>query len=260
MAKVIEYNDANEWATAVRICEALAIVGWDDRERVDAISRFNGDCWETFFVDGADEFRFRQGGWTKRKAGWVLINPEFHASPDFPDMPSKSWEEFAHCDFPAVACRNLPSQRNCQKQMPFVMGICGDFGPVSRCVESLKSELTAQLMRSMRPAEYGDALERFYLTLHCPHPGAKLSRQLKIGAWNSKQRAFYCDLFFDDAFASLTRARQQAYYIDNLNAAIDALESKFKKRSIDCDMGRFRAHVQAALVAWKRSGVGKARQ
>src|SRR5262245_46593327 len=65
LAKVIEYDDANEWNTAVRICEALAIVGWGDCERVDAISGFNGDCWETCFVNGADERRFRQGGWTK---------------------------------------------------------------------------------------------------------------------------------------------------------------------------------------------------
>jgi hypothetical protein len=260
LAKVVEYDDANEWVAAVRICEALAIVGWDDRERVDAISRFNGDCWETYFVNGADEYRFRHGSWTKRKAGWVLFNPEYYASPDFPDVPSKSWEDFAHHDFPAVACRNLPAQRNYQKQMPFVMGLCGDFDPVSRCVESLKSELLGQLMRSMRPAEYGDALERFYFTLHCPHPGATFSPHLKIGAWRSKQRAFDCELFFDDAFASLSLARQQAYFIDNLNAAIDALESKFKQRRIAYDIGRFRAHVSSALKAWQRSGGRKGRQ
>src|SRR5580765_3492783 len=75
LAKVIEYNEALEWAAAVRICEALAIVGWGDRERVDAVSGFNGDCWETYFVNGTDELRFRQGRWSKRKAGWVLFNP-----------------------------------------------------------------------------------------------------------------------------------------------------------------------------------------
>jgi|GEM_PF-3196130 len=259
LAKVVEYDNADEWAAAVRICEALAIVGWGDRERVDAISRFNGDCWETYFVNGSDEYRFRFGGWTKRKAGWVLVNPEYYASPDFPDVPSKSWEEFARCKFPAVKCPKLLSQRNCQKQMPFVMGVCGDFGPVSQCVESLQRELVAQLMRSMRPAEYGDALEHFYFELHCPYPGATRSYGLKIGAWNAKQRAFYCDLFFDDDFAGLTRARQQAYFIDNLNAAIDALESKFKQRRIDYDIGRFRADVSSALQAWQRAGARKKR-
>jgi hypothetical protein len=260
LAKVIEYDDANEWAAAVRICEALAIVGWGDRERVDAISRFNGDCWETCFVNGADEFRFRQAGWSKRKAGWVLYNPEYYASPDFPEIPAKSWEEFAHRDYPAVQCPKLASQRNCQKQMPFVMGLCGGSSPVSRCVETLKNELTAELMRAMRPAEYGDALDRFYLDLYCPYPGAKSSAGLKIGAWNSKQRAFYCDLLFDDDFASLTRARQQAYFIDNLTRAIDALESKFKRRRIEYDIERFRAHVSSAVKAWQRSGARKKRR
>jgi len=259
LAKVIEYHDAKEWAAAVRICEALAIVGWGDRERVDAISRFNGDCWETYFVNGADEFRFRHGGWTKRKAGWVLVNPEYYASPDFPEIPSKSWEDYAHVEFPAVACAKLASQRNCQKRMPFVMGLCGDFGPVSRCVESLKNELTARLMGSMRPAAYGDALERFYLTLHCPHPGAKFSPGLKIGTWKAKQRSFDCDLFFDDTFANLPRARQQAFFINNLQAAIDALAAKFKQRRIEFDIERFRADVQSAAKAWQRSGASSKR-
>jgi hypothetical protein len=37
---LLEYEDANQWATAVRICEALAIIGWGAREQVDAISRY----------------------------------------------------------------------------------------------------------------------------------------------------------------------------------------------------------------------------
>ncbi len=260
LAKVIEYGDANQWAAAVRICEALAIVGWGDRERVDAISRFNGDCWETYFVNGSDEFRFRQVGWAKRKGGWVMFNPKYYASPDFPDIPAKSWEEFAHRDFPAAQCPKLASQRNCQKQMPFVMGLCGGSSPVSRCVESLKNELTTQLMRAMRPAEYGDALDRFYLNLHCPYPGATSSADLKTGVWNSKQRSFSCDLFFDDEFASFTRAQQQASFIDHLERAIDALESKFKRRRIEYDIESFRAHVLSALKAWQRSGARKKRQ
>jgi hypothetical protein len=260
LAKVIEYDDANEWNSAVRLCEALAIVGWGDRERVDAVSRFNGDCWETYFVNGADEYRFRHGAWTKRKAGWVLINPEYYASPDFPDIPPKSWEEYAHVKFSAVARAKLASQRNCQQQMPFVMGLCGDFGPVSQCVESLKNELTARLMRMMRPAEYGDALGRFYLTLHCPHPGAKYSAGLKIGTWKSKQRSFECDLFFDDAFANLPRARQEAYFIENLMAAIDTLAAKFKQRRIEFDIERFRGDVLSAAKDWHRSGASKSRR
>lgn len=64
-----EYDDANQWASAVRICEALAIVGWKPRERVDALSRYNGDNWETTFVNGQGEWRFRVGHWTRRKSG-----------------------------------------------------------------------------------------------------------------------------------------------------------------------------------------------
>jgi hypothetical protein len=53
---------------------------------------------------------------------------------------------------------------------------------------------------------------------------------------------------------------QRAYFTDSLSAAIDALESKIQRRRIGYDMDRFRAHVQAALKAWQRSGGSKARQ
>ena len=89
---VAEYRDAREWAAAVRVCEALAIVGWGTRERVDARSHFNGDCWDTFFINSREEHRFRTGRWRKRKGGWVLFNPEYHASPDRPGMPDQSWK------------------------------------------------------------------------------------------------------------------------------------------------------------------------
>ena len=75
----------------MRICEALAIIGWAPRERVDAISRFNGDHQHTSFVNDQGEMRFRAGPWTKRKAGWVLFNPDFYESPDWPDRPSVDW-------------------------------------------------------------------------------------------------------------------------------------------------------------------------
>src|SRR5262249_60176881 len=123
-----------------------------------------------------------------------------------------------------------------------------------RCVEALRKELLAQLMRSMRPGEYGDALDRFYFGLHCPHTYATTSQGLKIGTWQSKQRSFSCDLFFDGGFADLPRARQQAYFIENLQRAIDALESKFEQRRIKYDIARFRADVSSALKAWQQSG------
>ena len=250
---VREYCDAREWTTAVQICESLAIVGWGDSERVDAISRFNGDHWETYFINSAGDFRFRQAYWTKRKAGWLLFNPAYHASPDAPGVPSKSWNQFAGQKFPVVACTRLPSQRNFQKQMPVVMGMVGGPGPNSARVWERSRELLEHLQRSMRPSMYGDALDRFYITLHTSYPGVKGSRQLKVGSFRPKQKSFSCDLFFDDGFAALPTHDQKAYFIDNITAAIGALELRLRKKPINYDIDLFRSDVSTAFKAWRRA-------
>lgn len=249
-----EYQDADQWAAAVRICESLAIVGWASRERVDAISHFNGDCWDTRFVTENEERRFREGRWTKRKSGWALFNPEYHASPDFPGKPSMGWQHFAKINFAVVDRPNLPSQRNYRKQMPIVMGRIGGTNATSEIVARLKRELTSRLRDAMRPSVYGDAVERFYFTLHCPALAESGSAQLMVGAYNSKQKSFDCDLHFDLAFAELPPSRQREYFAVNLMAAIDSLESKLKTRGIEYDIAGFRSDVALAIASWQAPG------
>jgi hypothetical protein len=242
-----EYNDANEWAAAVRICESLAIVGWAPRERVDAISHFNGDHWHTAFVNGDEEERFRAANWTKRKAGWSLFNPEFNESPDWPGRPSVDWMQYDPGDHPVCDRSNLPSQRNYQQQMPIVMGLIGGENKVTRVVEQLAAELDLCLRQTMQPALYGQALERFYFRLVCPYSAEPSQARLKIGALNLKERAFYCDLYVDRSFGRLAPREQRERLTTNLLTAVDAFKVKIDGRGIDYDIERFRADVVAAI-------------
>lgn len=247
---LLEYDDADQWASAVRLCECLAIIGWGERERIDAISRFNGDCWETRFINANNEDRFRRGGWSKRKAGWVLRNPEYHFSPDRPDKAEEDWHVHAGTTFPTVDRPDLPSQRNCQRQMPIVMDGFGGFNKTSLAASAMKQQLTAHLRDAMRPDCYGDALERFYFTLHCPALSRSPAAALEVGSYNVKQRAFYCKLSFDDGFGDLPADQQRKYFAENLLAAIDALDAKLRKRKIPYDIQGFRADVVTAIDNW----------
>lgn len=247
---LLEYADANQWATAVRICEALAIIGWGTREQVDAISRYNGDCWETQFVTDKDELRFRLARWSKRKAGWTLWNPEFHASPDFPDRPSVDWKQNAGTEFPIVDRDTLPSQRNYRRQMPIIMGMIGGVNTTSNSADALRMELRKHLLETMTPAAYGDAVEKFYFTFHCPFRSTAYDARLKIGAYNTKQKAFYSDLYFGKDFGQLSRTDQLAFISQHLLAAVDALEVKLRKRKVDYDVAAFRADVETAIDCW----------
>lgn len=249
---VVEYETVLEWSRAVRICESLAIVGWGFWERVDACSHFNGDCWDTWFVNHKGEHRFRFGRWRKRKAGWVLFNPEYHFSPDIPEIPSKDWRVSAGVDFPVVDLPSLPSQRNYQKQMPIVMGAIGGSDPVSNRIFELKRQLTDLLLENMRPTEYGDALEHFYLTLYGPGGGSHDSPGLRIGAYRAKERAFYCQLHFDATYGQLSLDRQKDFFCSAIERAVDSLEVKLAKRRLHYDFSAFRSDLQAAFSEWGR--------
>src|SRR5260221_13606068 len=113
-----EYKDANAWARAVAVCEALAVAGWGRKERVDAIAHFNGDCWETYFINAKGEKRFLECRWTKRKKGWQPFNPEYHWSPDRPAVPYTDWREYHPKQSAPVARKDLPSQVNYLRQTP----------------------------------------------------------------------------------------------------------------------------------------------
>ena len=250
---LLEYVDANQWATAVRICEALAIIGWGAREQVDAISRYNGDCWETQFVTDNDERRFRFAYWSKRKAGWTLWHPAFHASPDFPDRPSVDWKQSAGAEFPIVNRDTLPSQRNYRLQMPIIMGMVGGANKTSNSAGALRMELHKHLLKTMTPAAYGDAVEKFYFTFYCPFLSTTYNAHLKIGAYNTKQKAFYCNLYFDEDFGQLSRTDQRAFISQHLLAAVDALGAKLRKRKVDYDIAAFRTDVETAIHGWNRN-------
>lgn len=254
LLSVLEYNDANAWSKAVRICESLAIIGWGDRERVDACAHFNGDCWETWFINRQGEYRFRRGRWTKPKAGWRLFNPQYHFSPDVPEIPAKSWEEYAGIEFPCVDIPVLPSQRNAQKQMPIEMGLIGGNGPVSERVWELKRELTKLLIQTMRPDIYGDAINRFFLTLHCAadnRAGRGTHEGLKIGSYRAKQKAFSCELHLDSNFGLLNVDDQRRVFLIALQESIKALEAKLAKLKLEYDFSAFHADVVSAFERWK---------
>jgi hypothetical protein len=253
-AAVSEYADANEWSRAVAVCEALAVVGWGKRERVDAIAHFNGDCWETYFINANGDKRFLEARWSKRKKGWQLFNPEYHWSPDGPKAPDRDWREYRSTACLPVALGRLPSQTNYQRQPPIVMGMFGGLDPVSLCVARLKAELDGLLVQHLRPNEYGPGLEFFYLTLHCPVPGDKGQSQLKIGAFRPQQRSFYCDLYFAESFDTLEVGEQKQYLRTNLLTAVDHLEATLRKKKVQYDVAGFRQDVEKALKNWINSG------
>lgn len=68
-----QYRNVREWNAAVRICEALAIIGWGAYEPVEAVRGvyFNGNP-ETYFINRHNKPRFLGAVWSKRKDGFAI--------------------------------------------------------------------------------------------------------------------------------------------------------------------------------------------
>lgn len=213
----VRYRNADEWNRAVRLCEALAIVGWGDREPLEAIR----DCWvngnpETFFVNRRGEPRFRSAVWSKRKEG-LAIDPglsSFYASPDvaLPESDPSS-EEAAD----AMRERKLCSQRNWIPKNPICIarGLANCYDNSRAVIESMESDLSAALNLRMRPERYGPAINRivlncsfsFYDNAHCKTNYVIADEALKL-----RQKDFYPALL---GMFSEQEIADNGYYLRN---------------------------------------------
>ena len=75
----------------------------------------------------------------------------------------------------------------------------------------LYEDLRHVLGQKMEPNSYGKAIEKFYLTLHCPALGDHREAGLNVGRLDLKNKAFSSDLYFDKSFGRLTIAKQRAF-------------------------------------------------
>jgi len=247
---VVEYKDAAEWSDAVALCEALAAIGWGSRERVDATTHFNGDCWDTYFRNAKGKERFLKTRWSKRKQGWNPFNPEYFWSPDRPEIPNIDWRHYCFQEAPLVDMDNLPTQSNYQKQCPIIMGMIGGGNEVCDCIFQLKKELHQLLIEYLRPEAYGSDLEHFYLTLNGPFLDTEYESHLEIGSFRPKQKSYYCKLYFASTFANLDRASQIAYFQSNLLKAIEVLQEKVVKKKYNCNLTVLREDLNKVFNHW----------
>lgn len=173
---ICEYKNAAEWNHAVRLCEALAIVGWGDLEPVQAVrgTFFNGNPESTFY-NRYSEPRFVSAIWSRRKQGWTLEagRTAYHASPDVPDRPSMS------DDYPVVECVQdvkLATQRNWISKSPVLItrtiGNC--YATSEPLVEDVEERLSPRIDRELDPEDYGKAIDRVALVCHLSYeiPGS----------------------------------------------------------------------------------------
>lgn len=174
--KYSQYCNATEWNKAVRICEALAIIGWGAHEPVEATRGvyFNGNP-ETYFINRHNKPRFLDAVWSKRKDGFAIDYELafFHGSPE------NQLTEPIHLNGPAGETQDIKlySQRNWISKNPIhiIRGLANCYESSKPMIDSMENKLIPMLSQGMRPELYGTAINRiilnislsFYDNYHC---------------------------------------------------------------------------------------------
>lgn len=283
--KVCRYSNAEEWNRAVRICEALAIVGWGDCEPVEA---YCGENW-TVFRNRFDESRFVSADWSKRKGG-VTIAPgraTYNASPDQSGITG---------DFATALCvqdLKLASQRNWIPKNPIRLYQWLDSSDAStrKLVDSVQDRLFAALERQMKPDTYGSAIDRIWIDYYfCTHlRGNKqtiividddsrmssvqlhkrlltmysaaeikrdnlfLRKRYDYGIFQAEKGVMKVTLHFPREFNKLSLPAQKREFAQHLSTAVSGVVERLTGRDLDYDFGKMQRDFKAILGRWVKA-------
>lgn len=232
--KYSRYSDAAEWNAAVRICEALAIIGWGEHEPLEAIrgTWFNGNP-ETYFINRYSSCRGLDAIWSKRKAGFAIDYglSFYHGTSENPlTEPTRISQQIGKPqDIP------LSSQRNWIPKNPIriIRGLANCYASSKPVIESIENELLPELNRNMRPELYGPDINAivinlsfsFYDNYHCKTNYIIADESLKL-----KQKDFYPKLL---ELYSEKEIEDNGYYLRN----------RFSYGPFRKDTGTVRVHI-----------------
>lgn len=139
------YVNIKEWNELVRVCEALRIVGWGEREPMEAMAhRWINGSYYTAIQNRYFENREEQG-WSKLRDSYRLLEGG---------------------DLTYYSIPKFESQRNPLPKTPIRWEKWGNYQTSVRPLFEGLDRLKELVIRKMRPEEYGEALCYVGISLH----------------------------------------------------------------------------------------------
>lgn len=167
-----DYKNANDWNKAVRLCECLAIVGWGEKEPLQAIKGqfFNGSPM-TYFKDKFGNRHFVEAIWSKRKLGLTMEQGRtfYHQSPN-----QNTTQETILWEYPTVENIQdikLLTQRNWFEKAPiFIHPYFENSYPNSDFLEDELKSLQCLIHQDMLPENYNKIIHYISFRLNLSYP------------------------------------------------------------------------------------------
>ena len=253
--KLYHYSNIKEWNELVRVCEALKIIGWEDREPLEAIvQRWINGSFHTSLMNQYFEIKDEQV-WNFFKDSYVLENGN-----DKNYYPNYKFQ----------------SQRNLLPKSPIRWQKSGNYQksvqPLYENLDSLKDLLVHEL----RPEKYGDSFsylgismffshhddenesvryEYFHYQNEIPngfnckyyiHPKYKWGRLVKQnGVYHIK-----VERYFTRKFGELPLLEQKKIIRSDFLYYIQYISDKLQKKKIEYDCKLLKNDLELILMKW----------
>lgn len=256
--KLCHYSNIKEWNELVRICESLKIVGWGNREPLEAKAK----CWingryYTSLMNQHFESKDEQG-WNKLKDSYVLENGN---------------------DLTYYAGYKFQTQRNLLPKSPIRWQKSGNYQKSIQPLYESLDELKDLVIHELRPEEYGDSLSYIGLSMCFSHHDDEnrtvryeyfhSENEIPIGfegryyirpkyKWGHlvNQDGVYhikVERHFSRSFGELPLLEQKKVIVDDFFYYIQYVSDKLKKKKIEYDCNLLKIDLGEVLMKWKNS-------
>ncbi len=262
--KLENYKNIMEWNKLVHICEALAILGWGEREALEAIAHkwINGSYY-TRISNSYFEYKVEQG-WKKQKETFVLDQ-------EGADKTDYGISKFA-------------SQRNKLPKSPIRWIRSGNYQKsLQPFIDSLE-ELAEKMIREIRPELYGDDFSHIRFNLYFSHhddkspsvryeyfhseddvpndmkgttnpggmPAYVIRPKFKIGRLATKENELrlLVTRYYTRKFGYLELNQQKQILKEDFFEVIDVLADKLKKKRIQYNTELLKSDINNMFQTW----------
>lgn len=263
--RLVRYRNIEEWNALVRVCEALALVGWGERQPVEALAeRWVNGSWYTTLSTREFEKLSGHGNtsdnteaeWAKRGNSFVLRGGD--------DTLDRGIDGFAS--------QRLPLPKN---PVRVTRRVANHQKSATAFVEALRA-LNKRLNRELSTARYGEGFD--YVEVACvfsnhddehttvrgeyfhdakdvplglttrhyirPRLGlGKLVRKHELWHWR-------VDRHFTRAEGELPLALQQRLFAEDLLSILETLKQRLAKKKLRYDVGLLKLELERLLETW----------
>ncbi|WP_018886366.1 hypothetical protein [Paenibacillus massiliensis] len=256
--RLFHYTNIIEWNELVRVCEALAIIGWgQDLTPVEAIAEkwINGAYYTELRTRTFQELEGCTRGWSKHKDSYVISDGSDRT--DY-GMPS------------------LDSQRNRLPKNPLRLVRSGNYQRSAQPFIDRLSSLRSLLDEHMRPELYGDSFSYLGISCYFSHhdetepslryeyfhessdvpegfeQGHFIRSKYDVGKLSTRKGELKLEItrHFTRAEGELPLEEQQKLFQIDLLHIIDVLEEKLRKKKLNYRVDLLKQDAEQILDQW----------